>query len=198
MSVFTPPRRWSVPITNRRPNTSVPTIGDRDAAATLDQGRLIRGARVLRDATGGGQPGSRDEVLALLQAHKTSLAQRPGVADLALFGSFALDRAGDNSNVDILVRFDGRATSQRYSDTQFYIEELLGAVSICSDGALRRELRPYVERGAIPWRTIIGTHNRLIHGYLGIENDAVWDIVGNDVSVLLASLRELLETTGSD
>ena len=50
----------------------------------------------------------------------------------------------------------------------------------------------------IPWRTIIGTRNRLIHGYLGIGNDIVWDIVCNDVPALLAPLRELLETKGSD
>ncbi len=50
----------------------------------------------------------------------------------------------------------------------------------------------------IPWRTIIGTRNRLIRGYLRIDNDIVWDTVRNDVPALLASLRELLETTGSD
>lgn len=50
----------------------------------------------------------------------------------------------------------------------------------------------------IPWRTIIGTRNRLIHGYLGIDNDIVWDLVRNDVPALPASLRELLEATSSD
>jgi len=93
---------------------------------------------------------SRDEVLALLRAHKMALAERYGVADLALFGSFARDRAGDESDVDILVRFDGRATSERYFGTQFYIEDLLGrSVDLVTDDALRRELRPYVEREAI-------------------------------------------------
>lgn len=46
----------------------------------------------------------------------------------------------------------------------------------------------------IPWRSIIGTRNRLIHGYLGINNDIVWDIVSEDVPALLPALRELLET----
>lgn len=50
----------------------------------------------------------------------------------------------------------------------------------------------------IPWRTIIGTRNRLIHGNLGIDDDIVWDIVCNDVPMLLPALRDLLETTGSD
>ena len=50
----------------------------------------------------------------------------------------------------------------------------------------------------IPRQTLIGTRNRLIHGYLGIDNDIVRDTVRNDVPALRASRRELLETTGSD
>ena len=93
---------------------------------------------------------SRDEVLVLLRARKMILAQRFGVADLALFGSFARDRAGSDSDIDILVRFDGRATWRRYFGTQFYIEDLVGrSVDLMTDDALRRELRPYVEREVI-------------------------------------------------
>ena len=29
----------------------------------------------------------------------------------------------------------------------------------------------------IPWRLIIATRNRLIHGYLGIDNDTLWSII---------------------
>lgn len=65
-------------------------------------------------------------------------------------GSFARDRAGDDADVDILVRFDGRATSKCHFDAQFYIEDLLGRpVDLVTDSALRRELRPYVEREAL-------------------------------------------------
>ncbi len=43
----------------------------------------------------------------------------------------------------------------------------------------------------IPWRMIIATRNRLIHGYLGIDNDTVWSIITEDIPVLLKSLKEL-------
>ena len=93
---------------------------------------------------------TRDEVLALLRAHRKTLAERFGVADLVLFGSFARDRAGEDTDVELLVRFAGRATSARYFGTQFYIEDLLGRpVDLVTDGALRQELRPYVEREAL-------------------------------------------------
>ena len=33
----------------------------------------------------------------------------------------------------------------------------------------------------IPWRLIVATRNRLIHGYLGIDDDTLWSIVQGDV-----------------
>lgn len=43
----------------------------------------------------------------------------------------------------------------------------------------------------IPWRMIIATRNRLIHGYLGIDEDTVWSIVRDEVPELLPLLRAL-------
>jgi len=45
----------------------------------------------------------------------------------------------------------------------------------------------------IPWRLIIATRNRLIHGYLGIDNDTLWSIITDDLPVLLPNLHELRE-----
>ena len=43
----------------------------------------------------------------------------------------------------------------------------------------------------IPWRMIIATRNRLIHGYLGVDNDTLWSIVETDVPALLVNLQAL-------
>lgn len=53
---------------------------------------------------------------------------------------------------------------------------------------------PDVVRAAhpeIPWRMIIATRNRLIHGYLGIDNDTLWSIIQDDVPDLLRQLKQL-------
>ena len=93
---------------------------------------------------------NREQVLALLRAHKATLAQRFGVTELAVFGSFARDQAADESDVDILVSFRGKADWQRYFGAQFYLEDLLGRpVDLVTDKALRTELRPYVEGEAV-------------------------------------------------
>lgn len=46
----------------------------------------------------------------------------------------------------------------------------------------------------IPWRQVIATRNRLIHGYLGVDNDTLWSIIQDDAPELLANLRQLRAT----
>ena len=90
------------------------------------------------------------ETLQLLGDHKPYLAKNFGVVTLALFGSSARDTATAFSDVDLLVSFDGPATSARYFGVQFYLEDLLGCpVDLVTDKALRAELRPSVEREAV-------------------------------------------------
>lgn len=93
---------------------------------------------------------TKRHVLGLLRAHKPTLVQRFRITALALFGSFARDQASGESDIDILVRFDGPTTSRNYFGAQFYLEDLIGRqVDLVTDKALRPELRPHVEREAI-------------------------------------------------
>ena len=69
---------------------------------------------------------------------------------LALFGSYARGTATESSDIDILVRFDGPATSKSYFGVQFYLEDLFGrSVDLVTDKALRPRFRPYVEREVV-------------------------------------------------
>ena len=89
----------------------------------------------------------RERILELLNRSKTELQSLFGVTRLALFGSMARDAATESSDVDILVAFDGPATSKRYFGVQFYLEDLLGCpVDLVTEKALRPKLRPYIEQ----------------------------------------------------
>jgi uncharacterized protein with HEPN domain len=48
-----------------------------------------------------------------------------------------------------------------------------------------------VQFNEIPWRTVIATRNKLIHGYLGIDNDTLWSIIQSDVPELLHLLKKI-------
>lgn len=93
---------------------------------------------------------NRSTALELLAQSKPTLAARFGVKDLALFGSTARDAAHSKSDLDILVAFDGPATSQRYFGVLFYLEDLFGCpIDLVSEKAIRAELRPFIEKEAV-------------------------------------------------
>jgi predicted nucleotidyltransferase len=92
----------------------------------------------------------RIDALTLLRTIKPILAKQFGVTKLALFGSTVRDEALEHSDVDILVGFDGPATSARYFSVQFYLEDQLGCpVDLVIEKVLRPELRPFIEQEAI-------------------------------------------------
>lgn len=93
---------------------------------------------------------NRDDVLAQLAKSKPVLSAKFGVTRLALFGSTARNAARSDSDVDVLVDFEGAANSARYFGVQFYLEDLLGCpVDLVTEKALRKELRPYIEKEAV-------------------------------------------------
>ncbi len=67
--------------------------------------------------------------------------------------------------------------------------ELIGEAATHIPGEIR-ETHPEV-----PWRLIIATRNRLIHAYLGIDNDTLWSILQDDVPALLPVLQALRDAS---
>ena len=64
--------------------------------------------------------------------------------------SVARDDAGADSDVDILVEFEGPATFDRYMDLKFFLEELLECrIDLVTRDALKPRIRPRVESEAI-------------------------------------------------
>ena len=93
---------------------------------------------------------NRDQLIEVLKEHKPTLAQRFGVVELALFGSFARDEAARDSDVDILVRFGEPPHWRQYFGAQAFLEELLGCpVDMATHQELREEIKPFVEREAV-------------------------------------------------
>jgi predicted nucleotidyltransferase len=83
----------------------------------------------------------RDEVLAIIAAHREQL-QNLGVKSLDLFGSVARDEARPDSDVDFLVEFNRPGGLFQLLQVQYYLEDILGcSVDLGDRDALREHLR---------------------------------------------------------
>ena len=92
----------------------------------------------------------RDEALAILQEHKDEIVTRFHVKHLALFGSTARNEAREESDVDVLVDFDGPATFNGYFDLQFYLEGLFHLeIDLVCVKSVRSQIKPYIDKEAL-------------------------------------------------
>ncbi|MCY4449676.1 MAG: DUF86 domain-containing protein [Chloroflexi bacterium] len=93
----------------------------------------------------------------------------------------------------VLAYAEGMTQTAFVADSRTY-DAVLRNLELIGEAATHvpvdvRESTPQVE-----WRNIIGVRNRVAHGYLGIDDDVVWDIIQNNVPRLLPELRRLLRT----
>jgi hypothetical protein len=92
----------------------------------------------------------RATVLKLLNDHREQLYQRFGAKHLALFGSAARDELRNDSDIDILVEFEGVATFDGYFNLKTYLEQLLGRpVDLVTEKGLKPRARRHVEKDLI-------------------------------------------------
>lgn len=88
----------------------------------------------------------QQQIVKRIQANQSRLTEL-GVASLSLFGSVARGDSTEQSDIDLLVGFDGRADFDRYMDLKLFLEDLLGQrVDLVTEQALREEVRAHVEQ----------------------------------------------------
>lgn len=75
---------------------------------------------------------------------------------------------------------------------KMYRYAILHIVSVLGEAAGRLSPDFRSSHPEIPWGDIIGTRNRLIHGYDQVSLDLLWDTVTTDLPELLAQLDAIL------
>ena len=48
------------------------------------------------------------------------------------------------------------------------------------------------EHPELPWKSMIGMRDRLIHGYFNVNLDVVWETVKNDLPNLIVKLKKII------
>ncbi len=80
---------------------------------------------------------------------------------------------------------------QGFIDSALNYDATLRNLELIGEAATRIPEQVRKEHAGVPWRMIIATRNRLIHGYLGIDNDTLWSIIRTDIPVLIPLLDRI-------
>jgi uncharacterized protein with HEPN domain len=72
---------------------------------------------------------------------------------------------------------------------------LLRAIEILGEAASKISSETRAANGTVPWKQIVATRNRLIHGYFDIDHAIVWKTATEEIPDLLTQLRPLTGVT---
>ncbi len=91
-----------------------------------------------------------EDIVRILREHKQELAERYGVTEIGVFGSWVRGQAHRRSDVDILVEFEVAPGLLKFIELQDHLAQLLGLrVDLVRKKALRKELRERILKEAI-------------------------------------------------
>jgi uncharacterized protein with HEPN domain len=65
-------------------------------------------------------------------------------------------------------------------------------LQIIGEAARRVSLKFRDAHPEIPWKAIVGMRSKVVHDYLNVDEDVVWDTVKNDLAPLVVELEKLL------
>jgi uncharacterized protein with HEPN domain len=66
-------------------------------------------------------------------------------------------------------------------------------IEIIGEAAKRASTKLKDRNINIPWKAIVGMRNKLIHDYLGVDVDTVWDTVEKDITNLKTEIEKLIK-----
>jgi len=101
---------------------------------------------------------------------------------------YVSDMASFAENV---VRYTAGMTQTQFVADRKTFDATVRNLELIGEAASRIPENVRVANAHISWRPIIATRNRLIHGYLGIDNDILWSIITVDVPAMIEGLRLL-------
>ncbi len=76
-------------------------------------------------------------------------------------------------------------------------DAVLRNLQTLSESAQRLPDSTRAKRPEIEWKRIAAFRNFLVHDYLGVDMERIWEIVQRDVPALKRAVLELLEESGS-
>ena len=83
----------------------------------------------------------------------------------------------------------GRSRSDLDSDRLLALA-VVRLLEIIGEAAARVPDEERSRRPGVPWASIVGLRNRLIHGYDDVDHDIVWEIVTTDIPSLVSRLPD--------
>jgi uncharacterized protein with HEPN domain len=89
--------------------------------------------------------------------------------------------------------FFARNKTRRDLDSdRMLVLSTLKSIEIIGEAASKVSKETRDDHPEIPWPSIVGMRNRLIHAYFDIDLDRVWDTLTDDLPALISELEKII------
>lgn len=90
-----------------------------------------------------------------------------------------------------LDKIQGKNRSDYDADENLRLA-LAHLIQIIGEAARRVSPEWHTAHPEIPWSEIIGMRHKVVHDYLNVDEDIVWEVVTSDLSRLVAALERIV------
>lgn len=97
--------------------------------------------------------------------------------------------------IDRIQRYTADGKESFFADTRTQ-DAVLRNLQTLAESSTRLSVVAKAKRTEIDWRSIAGFRNIVVHDYLGVDLDEIWNIVVRDIPSLLIAVHALLQELG--
>lgn len=96
-------------------------------------------------------------------------------------------------SIEKIEAFSKNLSKEDLSKSELNQYAIIRAIEVIGEAAknLPDSLKNKYSR--IPWKEIVGTRDKIIHHYFGVDLDVIWDIIKGDLPTLKKEIKKILE-----
>ena len=89
-----------------------------------------------------------------------------------------------NECIDKIKRFNSQLTQENFNNNEIVQDAVIRNIEIIGEAAKQISYQFREQYTDIPWKEITGMRDKLIHDYMGVDTEIVWNTVRTDIPYL--------------
>jgi len=90
------------------------------------------------------------------------------------------------------IQILGGKNREEYGRDETMQFALIHLVQVIGEAAQHRSPEFRKAYPQVPWHEVIGMRNRIVHDYLNVDEDVIWEVVHHDLPPLIETLKTIL------